>query len=73
MYAKDFLNNIGETKKKDNATIINDITKGTVVGALIGAGVGLYIGFSRHKNLLLSSFIGSVIGGGISRAFILKK
>ncbi len=73
MYAKEFLKAVGENKKKDNATILNDVTKGTMVGAAIGAGVGLFIGFSRHKNLLLSAFIGSVIGGGISRAFIVKK
>ena len=39
-------------------------------GAAIGAGVGLFIGFGRDKNLLMSGFVGAVIGGAISRVFI---
>jgi hypothetical protein len=73
MYAKQFLNNIGQTKKKDSNTIISDATKGTMVGATIGAGIGLFIGFGRKQNLLLSAFIGSVVGATISRVFINKK
>jgi len=72
MYAKKFLNNIGETKAKDTNTIITDSTKGTMVGASIGAGIGLFIGFGRKQNLLMSAFIGAIIGGAISRIFIKK-
>jgi hypothetical protein len=50
MYAKDFLTNVGKLKSKDSRTILNDATKGTIVGATIGAGIGLYIGLSRKKN-----------------------
>lgn len=70
MYAKNFLNNIKETKSKDANTILTETTKGTVVGSAIGAGIGIFIGFGRNKNLLMSGFIGAVIGGAISRAFI---
>lgn len=70
MYAKRFLKAIGDTKSKDTNTIITETTKGTMVGASIGAGIGLFIGFGRDKNLLMSAFIGAVIGGGISRIFI---
>jgi len=70
MYAKNFLKVIGETKAKDTNTIISEQTKGTIVGAGIGGGIGLFIGFGRKKNLLLSAFIGAVIGGAISRVFI---
>ncbi len=73
MYAKNFLNKIGETKTKDTKEIFDDITKGTLVGAAIGAGIGIYIGLTRKKSLLLSGFIGAAIGGGISRVFITKK
>jgi uncharacterized membrane protein YeaQ/YmgE (transglycosylase-associated protein family) len=41
-----------------------------MVGAAIGGGVGLMIGFGRDKNLLMSAFIGAVIGGAISKIFI---
>jgi uncharacterized membrane protein YeaQ/YmgE (transglycosylase-associated protein family) len=71
MYAKQFLNSVGDIKKKDTNTIISESTKGTIVGASIGAALGLFIGFSKEKNLLMSSFIGAVIGGGIAR-FIKK-
>ena len=73
MYAKNFLNQVGEVKKKDTNTIISDTTKGTMVGASIGAGLGLFIGFGRQKDLLMSGFIGAVIGGTISRVFMIKK
>ena len=73
MYAKDFLNKINTIKKKDANTFLNEAAKGTMVGAIIGGGVGLFIGFSRNKSLLMSSFIGAVIGGSISRIFITKK
>ena len=73
MYAKKFLNAVSETKSKDTTSVINDLTKGTMTGAAIGAGVGIYIGFSRHKNILMSGFLGLILGGAISRIFIVKK
>jgi hypothetical protein len=73
MYAKDFLNQLGDVKAKDTNTIISETTKGTMVGAGIGAGLGLLIGFSKEKNLLMSGFIGAVIGGSLARVFINKK
>lgn len=70
MYAKNFITSIEGAKKKDANTVITESTKGTMVGAAIGAGVGLFIGFGRDKNLLMSGFVGAVIGGAISRVFI---
>jgi uncharacterized membrane protein YeaQ/YmgE (transglycosylase-associated protein family) len=72
MYAKRFLNNIGEIKSKDTNTIITDSTKGVMIGASVGAVIGLTIGFGRKKNLIMSAFIGSIIGGAISRVFVKK-
>lgn len=73
MYAKKFLNAVNEEKSKSTTTIINDLTKGTMTGAAIGAGIGIYIGFSRDKNLLMTGFLGAILGGAISRIFIVKK
>jgi len=75
MYAKSFLNSVGDMKgkSKDTNNVITETTKGTMVGATIGAGIGLFIGFSKEKNLLMSAFIGAIIGGGISRVLITKK
>lgn len=73
MYAKSFLNTVDEVKKKDTNTIITETTKGTMIGASIGAGIGLFIGFGKQKNLIMSAFLGAVLGGAISRIFITKK
>ncbi len=73
MYAKDLIKKVENNKKKDISLILDDTAKGTIIGACIGAGIGAYIGYIRKNNLLLSAFIGSIIGGGISRVFIKKK
>ena len=75
MYAKSFLNTVGEMKEKskDTNSVSTETTKGTMIGAMIGAGIGLFIGFSKEKNLVMSAFIGGVVGGGISRVLITKK
>lgn len=70
MYAKQFLKAAGETKKKDAATVISESTKGTFAGAAIGTTIGLFIGFGRGSNLLISGFVGAIVGGAISKVFI---
>ena len=73
MYAKNFLDQISEIKSKDSNAIISETTKGTVIGSTIGGGIGLLIGFSKNKNLLLCGFVGAVMVGLISMIFITKK
>ena len=73
MYYKKFITNVKDTKSKDTNTILTETTKGTLTGAAIGAGFGVIIALGRGKNLLISGFIGSVIGAGISRIFLTKK
>jgi hypothetical protein len=73
MYYKKFITDVKDIKSKDTNKILTETTKGTLVGAAIGAGFGILIGIGRGKNLLISGFIGSVIGGGISRIFLTKK
>lgn len=70
MYLKRFLEETNNIKNKDSKTIINETTKGTLVGSAIGAGIGLFIGFSRKKNLLLSAFVGSLVGGVTTNIFL---
>jgi len=73
MYAKKFLNNVGEVKSKDTNTIISESTKGVITGATIGGLVGLVVGLGRKKNLLLTAFIGSLVGGSLTKIFLTKK
>ena len=67
MYAKEFLNTIQNNKKKNANAIIKDYSKNLAVGAFLGGSVGLVIALSKKKNLLMSVFIGSIIGASISK------
>jgi len=64
MYFKKFINQIGEAKTKDSNKILADTTKAAGIGGL----VGILVGLTRKKNIVLSAFIGSVIGAAISKA-----
>jgi len=72
MYFKKYLNQVGDVKKMDTNKILES-TKGVMTGAAIGSGIGLMIGFGRKKNLLLSAFIGSIVGGMVTKVFINNK
>lgn len=69
-YAKKYLNAIDDIKAKDTNTILSESTKNVLNGATIGAGAGLLVGFAKKKNLLLSAFVGSIIGGIVSTVFL---
>lgn len=73
MYFKEYLNQVGKVKNFDTNKVLNDSSKGVMTGAAIGGGIGLMVGFGRKKNLLLSAFIGSIVGGIVSKVFINKK
>ena len=64
MYFKQYINQIGESKTKDSNKILADTTKGAGIGGL----VGILVGLARRKNIVLSAFIGSVVGAAISKA-----
>jgi gas vesicle protein len=68
MYAKDYLqkNANGATKSE----VVRELTTGTFVGGAIGAGVGLFLAYKQQKSYLLYSFVGLLVGGIITRAFI---
>jgi hypothetical protein len=69
-YAKKYLNAIDDIKAKDTNAILSESTKNVLNGATIGAGAGLLVGFAKKKNLLLSAFVGSIIGGIVSTVFL---
>ena len=70
MYFKNYLTQAQGIKKKSSEMIISESTKGAMTAAMVGAGVGLYVGYTREYNLLMSGFIGSLIGVVIAKAFI---
>lgn len=69
---KQYLDNVKEKSSMDSNAILNEAMKGSLMGTTIGGGVGLFIGYSRNQNLLLSFVIGSLIGGTLSVIFIKK-
>jgi len=72
MYAKSFITEVQDTSKKDAKQILDELTKGTLVGTGIGSLCGVVIGFSKGKNLVISALIGGVVGAVVTRAFINK-
>ena len=72
-YASDMLDRIKTNKDKDGNELILEKTKGTFTGSAIGAGVGLYIAYSRHWSLLMGAFLGATIGGLLTSVFLTDK
>lgn len=72
-YGEELLNKLQSNKSKSDVKRIADETEGTLIGSGIGAMVGLFIGYQRKQNLLMSAFIGAALGGITSKIFIRKK
>ena len=72
MYLKSFVTEVQDISQKDTKQVLDDLTKGSIVGTGIGTLCGVVIGFSRGKNLLISALIGGAIGAVVTRAFINK-
>ena len=71
LYAKDILTSAKAAVHKKPT--ISEMTKGTVVGASIGALAGLTYAHFREKPIYLHLVGGMLIGGLISRLLIIKK
>ena len=69
--AKDILDKLKLLKSNSDSIALKK-TKGTIVGAFIGMGGGLLIGYSRKYNLLSSAFVGALLGGVISQLLLPK-
>jgi hypothetical protein len=69
--AKDILDNVKSMKDVDTTAGLSK--KAVYTASLIGAGVGIGIGYSRKFNLLMSAFIGAAIFGLTANYFINKK
>lgn len=69
--AKEILDKVKLLKSNSDSMTLKK-TKGTIVGAFIGMGGGLLIGYSRKYSLLSSAFIGALLGGVISQLLLPK-
>lgn len=70
--AADFLKKKNKGDKPENDLLLDKSRAGTV-GMVIGALGGLYVGYTRNYNLLLSVFIGGVAGNFLTKALIKPK
>lgn len=59
-------------KSKDSTDLLKEKSKGTLTGALIGAGVGLLYAFRGKKSYLICGVLGLLAGGFVSNFFIDK-
>lgn len=62
-----------ELKQKDANSIILDETKGTLLGSMVGGGIGLMFAYSRKKSFVVYGFLGVLAGGLLSRLIINQK
>lgn len=69
----EIIKGINDAKSKDSFTVINETVQGSLMGAAIGAGGGLVIGYLKHYNLFYSAVFGMFIGGFLSSIFLNKK
>jgi uncharacterized protein YqgC (DUF456 family) len=72
-YGQDLLDKLKSSREKSDVKRVADATEGAYVGAAIGALTGLFIGYQRKQNLIMSAFIGAAVGGLISKIVISKK
>jgi hypothetical protein len=70
LVASDFLKK-GKSGGVDDFKL--DKSRASTVGMVIGALGGLYVGYTRNYNLLLSVFIGGVAGNVLTRVLIKPK
>jgi hypothetical protein len=71
--AKDFLDKAKKNKSQNENELLKDKSKAAVTGLAIGGLAGLYIGYSRKYNILISVFLGGLLGTLLTRAWIKPK
>jgi uncharacterized membrane protein (Fun14 family) len=71
--AKDFLNKASKNKSQNESELIKDKSKAAVTGLAIGGLVGLYVGYTRKYNILISVFLGGLVGSLVTRALLKPK
>lgn len=71
IYAKQFLDKVKSSKTKSEDEYLVEKNKASVTGMVIGALLGLYVGYTKKYNLILSTFIGG-ISGSLATKILLK-
>lgn len=73
MFAKPFLDKVKSSKTKTEDEWLVEKNKASLTGMVIGGLLGVYIGYTKRYNLLLSAFIGGVSGSVLTKALLQPK
>lgn len=74
MIAKDYLKRLnGGGSGPSKSDFLTDKSEAGMVGAVIGGLLGVYVGYTRNYNLLISAFLGGLAGNLATKAFLRKK
>ena len=71
--AKDFLDKANKNKSQNETELLKDKSKAAMTGLAIGGLAGLYIGYTRKYNILISVFLGGLVGSLLTRALLKPK
>jgi len=71
--AKDFLDKAKKNKSQNESELLKDKSKAAITGLAIGGIAGLYIGYTRKYNILISVFLGGLVGSLLTRARLKPK
>ena len=71
--AKDFLDKASKNKSQNETELLKDKSKAAMTGLAIGGLAGLYIGYTRKYNILISVFLGGLVGSLLTRALLKPK
>jgi hypothetical protein len=71
--AKDFLDKAKKNKSQSENELLKDKSKAAMTGLAIGGIAGLYVGYTRKYNILISVFLGGLIGSLVTRALLKPK
>mgnify|MGYP003568388118 CR=1 FL=1 len=71
--AKDFLDKAKKNKSQNENELLKDKSKAAMTGLAIGGIAGLYVGYTRKYNILISVFLGGLIGSLVTRALLKPK
>lgn len=69
--AKDILDKVHTIKGDDDASeILSGKNQATMSGAMVGAAFGLYVGYAKKQNLLMTAIVGALAGAVVARLFM---
>ncbi len=73
MYAKQFLDKVKSSKNKSEDEYLVEKNKASMTGMVVGALLGLYFGYAKKYNLIISTFIGGITGSLATRILLKPK